>query len=41
MFLNQLLIAGNETTRNMISGGLWALAHQPRPVVTCSSPTRP
>ena len=29
MFLNQLLIAGNETTRNMISGGLWALANNP------------
>jgi len=29
MFLNQLLIAGNETTRNMISGGLWALATNP------------
>jgi len=26
MFMNQLLVAGNETTRNMISGGLWALA---------------
>lgn len=29
MFLNQLLVAGNETTRNMISGGLWALATHP------------
>jgi cytochrome P450 len=29
MFLNQLLVAGNETTRNMISGGLWALATNP------------
>lgn len=29
MFFNQLLVAGNETTRNMISGGLWALAHRP------------
>jgi cytochrome P450 len=29
MFLNQLLVAGNETTRNTISGGLWALAEQP------------
>jgi cytochrome P450 len=29
MFLNQLLVAGNETTRNMISGGLWALATEP------------
>lgn len=29
MFTNQLLVAGNETTRNMISGGLWALATNP------------
>jgi len=29
MFFNQLLVAGNETTRNMISGGLWALANNP------------
>jgi cytochrome P450 len=29
MFFNQLLVAGNETTRNMISGGLWALANHP------------
>jgi len=29
MFMNQLLVAGNETTRNMISGGLWALASEP------------
>jgi cytochrome P450 len=29
MFQNQLLIAGNETTRNMISGGMWALATHP------------
>lgn len=29
MFLNQLVVAGNETTRNMISGGLWALATNP------------
>jgi cytochrome P450 len=29
MFLNQLLVAGNETTRNMISGGMWALATEP------------
>lgn len=29
MFLNQLLVAGNETTRNTISGGLWALAQHP------------
>jgi cytochrome P450 len=29
MFLNQLLVAGNETTRNTISGGLWALATNP------------
>ncbi|MCB1040007.1 MAG: cytochrome P450 [Acidimicrobiales bacterium] len=29
MFMNQLLVAGNETTRNMISGGLWALATNP------------
>lgn len=29
MFLNQLLVAGNETTRNTISGGLIALAENP------------
>lgn len=29
MFMNQLLVAGNETTRNMVSGGLWALAEHP------------
>lgn len=29
MFLNQLLVAGNETTRNTISGGLVALAEHP------------
>jgi cytochrome P450 len=29
MFLVQLLVAGNETTRNMISGGLVALAGRP------------
>jgi cytochrome P450 len=29
MFFNQLLVAGNETTRNMISGGIWALANHP------------
>jgi len=29
MFLIQLLVAGNETTRNLISGGLVALAEQP------------
>lgn len=29
MFQNQLLIAGNETTRNMISGGMHALATHP------------
>ncbi|MDZ7673500.1 MAG: cytochrome P450 [Acidimicrobiales bacterium] len=29
MFLNQLLIAGNETTRNAISGGLAAFADAP------------
>jgi cytochrome P450 len=29
MFLVQLLIAGNETTRNMLSGGLLALADRP------------
>jgi cytochrome P450 len=29
MFQNQLLIAGNETTRNMISGGVAALATRP------------
>lgn len=29
MFLVQLLVAGNETTRNMISGGIWALAQNP------------
>jgi len=29
MFLNQLLVAGNETTRNTISGGLVAFAEHP------------
>ncbi len=29
MFLVQLLVAGNETTRNMLSGGLAALAERP------------
>ena len=29
MFLNQLLIAGNETTRHAISGGIAALAERP------------
>jgi cytochrome P450 len=29
MFLIQLLVAGNETTRNMVSGGLVAFAQQP------------
>jgi cytochrome P450 len=29
MFLIQLLVAGNETTRNLLSGGLVALAEQP------------
>jgi cytochrome P450 len=29
MFQNQLLVAGNETTRNMLSGGVWALAANP------------
>ncbi|MGH9016951.1 MAG: cytochrome P450, partial [Acidimicrobiales bacterium] len=29
MFLVQLLVAGNETTRNLISGGLVALAENP------------
>jgi cytochrome P450 len=29
MFLVQLLVAGNETTRNLISGGLLALADRP------------
>ena len=29
MFLNQLLVAGNETTRNTISGGLVAFAQHP------------
>ena len=29
MFQNQLLVAGNETTRNMLSGGVWALATSP------------
>ena len=29
MFQNQLLIAGNETTRNMISGGVAALSTRP------------
>jgi cytochrome P450 len=30
MFLVQLLVAGNETTRNMLSGGITALAEHPR-----------
>jgi cytochrome P450 len=29
MFLGQLLIAGNETTRNTVSGGVYALAEHP------------
>jgi len=29
MFLNQLLVAGNETTRNMVSSGMWAFAQNP------------
>ena len=29
MFLIQLLVAGNETTRNLLSGGLAALAERP------------
>jgi cytochrome P450 len=29
MFLGQLLIAGNETTRNTVSGGIYALAENP------------
>ena len=29
MFLIQLLVAGNETTRNLLSGGLVALAEHP------------
>jgi cytochrome P450 len=29
MFLGQLLIAGNETTRNTVSGGVYALAYHP------------
>jgi cytochrome P450 len=29
MFLIQLLVAGNETTRNLVSGGLVALAERP------------
>jgi cytochrome P450 len=29
MFLVQLLVAGNETTRNLVSGGLLALAERP------------
>jgi cytochrome P450 len=29
MFLNQLLVAGNETTRNAMSGGLAAMARNP------------
>ncbi len=29
MFQNQLLVAGNETTRNLLSGGVWALAERP------------
>ena len=30
ILLNQLLIAGNETTRNLLSGGLLALAQRPQ-----------
>ena len=33
MFLIQLLVAGNETTRNLISGGLLALAEHPEQYV--------
>jgi len=29
MFQNQLLVAGNETTRNTMSAGVWELAHRP------------
>lgn len=29
MFLNQLLVAGNETVRNTISAGMWAFAESP------------
>jgi cytochrome P450 len=29
MFQNQLIVAGNETTRHMIAGGMWALAQAP------------
>ncbi len=29
MFQNQLLVAGNETTRNTISSGIWELSHRP------------
>ncbi len=32
MFLVQLLVAGNETTRNMMSGGLVGFADAPGPV---------
>ena len=29
MFQNQLLVAGNETTRNTMSAGIWELANRP------------
>ena len=34
MFLIQLLVAGNETTRHSISGGIVALAESARPVAS-------
>ena len=36
MFLVQLLVAGNETTRNMISGGMVALADRPASGNSCA-----
>ncbi len=39
ILLNQLLIAGNETSRNLISGGLLALAERPEQwKLLCSDP---
>ena len=40
MFLIQLLVAGNETTRNLISGGLAALAEHPARGSGCAATVR-